>query len=96
MNAGEHSVVSHRSPRPVVSVAIVGAGLVGTTTAHALLVSGVASEIVLLLPATSQSQEYRHLIRCDLGVGDCQSSVRLHNGALGIQQRQKVCLSAGI
>ena len=33
---------------PAVSVAIVGAGLVGTTTAHALLVSGTASEIVLI------------------------------------------------
>jgi L-lactate dehydrogenase len=32
----------------VTSVAIVGAGLVGTTTAHALLVSGTASEIVLI------------------------------------------------
>jgi L-lactate dehydrogenase len=32
----------------VISVAIVGAGLVGTTTAHALLMSGTASEIVLI------------------------------------------------
>jgi L-lactate dehydrogenase len=32
----------------VTSVAIVGAGLVGTTTAHALLLSGTASEIVLI------------------------------------------------
>jgi L-lactate dehydrogenase len=32
----------------VPSVAIVGAGLVGTTTAHALLVSGVAAEIVVI------------------------------------------------
>jgi threonine dehydrogenase-like Zn-dependent dehydrogenase len=40
--------MAHRSAHPVTSVAIVGAGLVGTTTAHALLVSGTASEIVLI------------------------------------------------
>jgi L-lactate dehydrogenase len=40
--------VSQRRAHPVTRVAIVGAGLVGTTTAHALLVSGTASEIVLI------------------------------------------------
>lgn len=43
-----NSSVAHRFAHPVASVAIVGAGLVGTTTAHALLVSGTASEIVLV------------------------------------------------
>lgn len=43
-----NSLVAHRFAHPVASVAIVGAGLVGTTTAHALLVSGTASEIVLV------------------------------------------------
>jgi L-lactate dehydrogenase len=37
-----------RNARPVASVAIVGVGLVGATTAHALLVSGAAAEIVLV------------------------------------------------
>jgi len=43
-----NSSVAHRFAHPVASVAIVGAGLVDTTTAHALLVSGTASEIVLV------------------------------------------------
>ena len=43
-----NSSVAHRFAHPVASVTIVGAGLVGTTTAHALLVSGTASEIVLV------------------------------------------------
>jgi L-lactate dehydrogenase len=43
--AGE---VAHRSAHRVASVAIVGAGLVGETTAYALLMSGVAGEIVLI------------------------------------------------
>src|SRR5216684_7390159 len=43
-----NSLVAHRFAHQVASVEIVGAGLVGTTTAHALLVSGTASEIVLI------------------------------------------------
>jgi L-lactate dehydrogenase len=42
------SAATHRSAHPVSSVAIVGAGLVGTTTAHALLASGTVSEIILI------------------------------------------------
>ena len=38
----------HRSAHRIPSVAIVGPGIVGTTTAHALLVSGAAAEIVLI------------------------------------------------
>jgi L-lactate dehydrogenase len=38
----------HRSAQRVPSVAIVGPGLVGATTAYALLVSGAAAEIVLI------------------------------------------------
>jgi L-lactate dehydrogenase len=40
--------VVHRSAHRVPSVAIVGPGLVGTTTAYALLMSGAAGEIVLI------------------------------------------------
>jgi L-lactate dehydrogenase len=40
--------VVHRSAHRVPRVAIVGAGLVGTTTAYALLMSGAAGEIVLI------------------------------------------------
>ena len=39
---------THRSTRQIPSVAIVGPGLVGTTTAYALLMSGAAAEIVLI------------------------------------------------
>ena len=38
----------HRATHPVPSVAIVGVGLVGATTAHALLMSGTAAEIILI------------------------------------------------
>lgn len=38
----------HRTAHRIPSVAIVGPGLVGTTTAYALLMSGVAGEIVLI------------------------------------------------
>ena len=38
----------HRTAHPVPSVAIVGVGLVGATTAHALLMSGTAAEIILI------------------------------------------------
>lgn len=40
--------VGYRSAHRVPSVAIVGPGLVGATTAHALLMSGAAQEIVLI------------------------------------------------
>lgn len=40
--------VSHRSAPRIPRVAIVGPGLVGATTAYALLMSGVAGEIVLI------------------------------------------------
>jgi L-lactate dehydrogenase len=40
--------VVHRSAHRVSSVAIVGPGCVGTTTAYALLMSGAAGEIVLI------------------------------------------------
>jgi len=39
---------AHRSAHRVASVAIVGPGLIGATTAYALLMSGVAGEIVLI------------------------------------------------
>jgi L-lactate dehydrogenase len=39
---------THRAAHPVPSVAIVGVGLVGATTAHALLMSGTAAEIILI------------------------------------------------
>jgi L-lactate dehydrogenase len=39
---------THRAAHPVPSVAIVGVGLVGSTTAHALLMSGTAGEIILI------------------------------------------------
>jgi malate/lactate dehydrogenase len=39
---------THRAAHPTSSVAIVGPGLVGVTTAYALLLSGVAPEIVLI------------------------------------------------
>lgn len=38
----------HRAVHPVPSVAIIGVGLVGATTAHALLMSGTAAEIILI------------------------------------------------
>lgn len=49
MTASGHTTdVEHRSAHRVASVAIVGPGLVGTTTAYGLLISGTAAEIVLI------------------------------------------------
>jgi 2-polyprenyl-6-methoxyphenol hydroxylase-like FAD-dependent oxidoreductase len=38
----------HEKPNRVACVAIVGTGLVGATTAYALLISGTVAEIVLI------------------------------------------------
>jgi L-lactate dehydrogenase len=46
--SGHTTEVGHRSAHRVASVAIVGPGLVGTTTAYGLLISGTAAEIVLI------------------------------------------------
>jgi L-lactate dehydrogenase len=43
-NISRHPSLETRVPR----VAIVGAGLVGSTTAYALMMSGMAAEIVLI------------------------------------------------
>jgi hypothetical protein len=49
----------HRSVHRIPSVAIVGPGLVGATTAYGLLVSGAAAEIVLI---GRDSKETRSLV----------------------------------
>jgi L-lactate dehydrogenase len=53
------SSITHR----VASVAIVGVGLVGTTTAYALLISGVAAEIVLIGRDRNRVEGHMHDLR---------------------------------
>jgi L-lactate dehydrogenase len=49
--------------RPVTRVAIVGAGLVGSTTAYALLISGAVPEIVLIGRDTGKAEGHVHDLR---------------------------------
>ena len=54
---------AHRTPHRVASVAIVGPGLVGATTAYSLLMSGVAAEIVLIGRDRSRVEGHVHDLR---------------------------------
>ena len=81
MAGSEYAHSKIRIPR----IAIVGAGLVGTTTAYALLLSGIPAEIVLIGRDSRRTEGHVHDLRdaggfsheCDIRVGelsDCRDA----------------------